>query len=131
MTKRNFFRSATAPLALAVAAPAIAAAPAALPDADPAMWVVKDDDTTIYLFGTFHVLDGKADWFNEEVKVAFDAADEVVLEAIMPEDPAAAAPLIQKYALDTSGKPLSAKLSVEGRARFAQLLEGMGAPATA
>ena len=40
----------------------------ALPDADPAMWVVSDADTTIYLFGTFHALDGKRDWFNDEVQ---------------------------------------------------------------
>ena len=32
------------------------------------MWVVKDADTTIYLFGTFHALDGKRDWFNDEVQ---------------------------------------------------------------
>ncbi len=25
-------------------------------DADPALWVVRDEDTTIYLFGTVHVL---------------------------------------------------------------------------
>ena len=25
-------------------------------DADPALWVVKDQDTTIYLFGTVHAL---------------------------------------------------------------------------
>ncbi|HEU0285121.1 MAG TPA: TraB/GumN family protein, partial [Sphingomicrobium sp.] len=58
-------------------APAPAAAATALPDADPAIWVVKDPDTTIYLFGTFHALDGKSDWFNEEVKTAFDQSSEV------------------------------------------------------
>ena len=42
------------------------------------MWVVRDADTTIYLFGTFHALDGKRDWFNDEVKQAFDASDDVV-----------------------------------------------------
>ncbi len=30
--------------------------PAPTERADPALWVVKDDDTTIYLFGTVHVL---------------------------------------------------------------------------
>ena len=25
-------------------------------DVDPAIWVVKDDDTTVYLFGTVHIL---------------------------------------------------------------------------
>jgi uncharacterized protein YbaP (TraB family) len=57
--------------------PAAGAAQAARPDADPAMWVVKDADTTIYLFGTFHMLDGKRDWLNDEVTAAFDKSSEL------------------------------------------------------
>jgi hypothetical protein len=112
------------------AAPAPAATPA-LPDADPALWVVKDEDTTIYLFGTFHALDGKTDWFNEEVKTAFDQSGELVLEALIPEDPAAMQPVVMKYALDTSGKPLTAKLSHDAQKAMAVELGKMGAPANA
>ena len=115
----------------AVNAPGAPSAPAALPDADPAIWVVEDQDTTIYLFGTFHVLDGKADWFNEEVKTAFDRSSEVVLEAKLPDDPKSVAPIIQKYALDTSGKPLSDKLSPQARKTLHELLAKAGAPANA
>jgi uncharacterized protein len=121
---------AAAALAAANTQGAPAAAPA-LPDADPAIWVVKDPDTTIYLFGTFHVLDGKADWFNDEVKTAFDRSSEVVLEAKLPDDPASIAPIVQKYALDTSGKPLSEKLSPEARSKLYALLAKAGAPANA
>ena len=124
--------------AVAQTAPAAAPAPAApaaavvaLPDADPAIWVVKDPDTTIYLFGTFHALDGKSDWFNEEVKTAFDQAGELVLELPDIEDKAALAPVIMKYALDTSGKPLSEKLSPAGKEKLTKALAGMGAPPTA
>src|SRR5688572_18713288 len=112
-------------------APALAAPAAALPDADPAIWVVKDPDTTIYLFGTFHALDGKSDWFNDEVKTAFEGAGELVLELPPMEDKAVLQPIIMKYALDTSGKPLSEKLSPEGKERFAKALAGIGAPPTA
>ena len=118
--------------ALVLAATPPAAAPAtALPDADPAMWVVRDQDTTIYLFGTFHVGNGKVDWFNDEVKTAFDQSREVVLELIPAEDPKTMAPLIQKYALDKSGRKLSDKLSPVGREKLAKLLAAVGAPATA
>ena len=110
------------------AAPAPAAA---LPDADPAMWVVKDEDTTIYLFGTFHVGDGKVEWLNDEVKTAFDKSREVVLELVPPEDPKTIAPLVEKYAMDKSGKTLTEKLSPAGREKLAKLLGGMGAPPTA
>ena len=73
---------------LAAAMPTAAAAaniPAPLPDADPAIWVVNDHDTTIYLFGTFHALDGRSAWFNDEVRTAFAASDELVLETVIPE----------------------------------------------
>ncbi|MGZ8282939.1 MAG: TraB/GumN family protein, partial [Allosphingosinicella sp.] len=78
--------------AQAPASPAPPAAPAPLADADPAMWVVRDDDTIIYLFGTIHLLDDRP-WFNDEVRTAFDASDEVVLEAILPDNPAEIMPL--------------------------------------
>ena len=62
-----------------------------MPDARPAIWVVNDSDTVIYLFGTFHALDGKAAWFNDEVQTAFAASDELVLETIVPTGPLAPA----------------------------------------
>jgi len=113
------------------AAPAFGQTAADLPDADPAIWVVKDPDTTIYLFGTFHALDGKHAWFNDEVKAAFDEAGELVLEIPPMDDKAALQPIIMKYALDLSGKPLSEKLSPETRAKYAKALAGIGAPPTA
>jgi uncharacterized protein YbaP (TraB family) len=57
----------------------------AIPDARPALWVVNDEDTIIYLFGTFHALDGRSCWFNDEVMTAFTASDELILETIIPE----------------------------------------------
>lgn len=121
---------AAAMAAIAWSGIAVATEPAR-PDADPAMWVLKDDDTTIYLFGTFHGLDGKTDWFNDEVKAAFDASDEVVVEAIMPEDQAAMQPLIVKYAVDASGKTLTSKLSAEMKAKYEKTMAGIGIPAQA
>ncbi len=59
----------------------------AFPNAEPALWVVNDEDTVIYLFGTFHTLDGRADWFNDEVRTAFSASHELVLETLVPQQP--------------------------------------------
>src|SRR5215208_8363782 len=70
---------------LAAAMPQPTAARA--PDADPAMFVVHDRDTTVYIFGTFHALDGQAEWFNDQVKTAFDQSGELVLETLVPEGP--------------------------------------------
>lgn len=109
------------------------AAPTAapLPDAEPAMWVVKDADTTIYLFGTFHALDGKRDWFNDEVKQAFDASQDVVLEIVTPDDPKDMLPALQKYAMTPPGTPtLTSKLSPAGRQRLAAVLARYKMPPT-
>jgi uncharacterized protein YbaP (TraB family) len=67
---------------LSTAAPAAAAEPAAT---KPAMFVVRDQDTTIYIFGTFHTLDGQSDWFNGNLRSAFEESQELVLETLLPE----------------------------------------------
>lgn len=81
--------AASAPVHLS----ATSALPAPVPvDARPAIWVVNDADTTIFLFGTFHALDGRSPWFNDEIRTAFARSDELVLESVvMPGDRAAAA----------------------------------------
>ncbi len=56
--------------------------------ATPAFWEVRDGDTTIYLFGTFHALDLHTVWFDRSIRAAFDQSDELVLETIAPSDPA-------------------------------------------
>ncbi len=113
---------------IAQTAPAPAPAPAvALPDADPALWVVRDEDTTIYLFGTFHMLDGRP-WFNDEVRTAFDASNELVLEAIVPDDPTAIQPLIIRFAVDPQGRRLSQRLSSEDNANLNAALSSLGVP---
>lgn len=54
--------------------------------ATPALWAIRDADTTIYLFGTFHTLDGRTAWFNASVRKAFDDSGELMLETIVPEN---------------------------------------------
>jgi uncharacterized protein YbaP (TraB family) len=98
-----------------------------LPDANPALWVVRDADTTIYLFGTFHLLDGRP-WFNDEVRTAFDASDELVLEAILPEDQNAIVPMIMRYAVDAQHRKLSDRLTAADNAALSRALAPLGAP---
>lgn len=50
----------------------------------PALWMISDGDTTIYLFGTFHALDGTTNWFKDSVKQAFQVSDQLVLETLVP-----------------------------------------------
>jgi uncharacterized protein YbaP (TraB family) len=78
-----------------------AASTAAKPLGKPALWVVKDADTTIYLFGTMHLYDGQKDWFRGKVREAFDKSSQVVFE-IDPNsasDQAKMMPFVQKYGM--------------------------------
>jgi len=71
-----------------LAAAALAAAmPAPAPSATPALFVVRDADTTVYIFGTFHALDGQTQWFGNRVRGAFERSDKLVLETLVPEGP--------------------------------------------
>jgi len=71
----------------------VAAIPAA--PQHPALWVINDNDTVIYLFGTFHALDGKSNWFGQAVKTALSASDQLMLETLVPEPGKMPAPLPQ------------------------------------
>ena len=77
----NLFVAAALAAAMPTSAPASPAPP------EPAMFVVRDADTTIYIFGTFHALDPKTQWFSASVRDAFDQSDELVLETLVPEEP--------------------------------------------
>ncbi|MBC9034979.1 TraB/GumN family protein [Sphingomonas sp. JC676] len=78
-------------------------------DADPALWVVRDADTTIYLFGTVHLMKPGLTWFDEGVRKAFDASGELVLELAMPPEDQMQA-LIAELGTAKSGPPLPAQL---------------------
>lgn len=130
MTK--IFRHATAAALALLLAPAAlaqtatpAAPPVAVQDADPALWVVKDDDTTIYLFGTIHVLKPGLSWFDEAVKAAFDKSDEVVLEMIQP-DQATMGTLVARTALNPGGPTITEQLPADKREPYAKALAESG-----
>src|SRR5438874_3238595 len=73
--------------AAALAAATPAGTVASVPADQPAMFVVRDADTTVYIFGTFHALDGRSQWFDRQVRNAFEQSDELVLETLVPEGP--------------------------------------------
>lgn len=118
----------------AAPAPAAAtAAPAAVEtvDADPALWVVRDADTTIYLFGTVHLLRPGLSWFDEAVKDAFDASDELKIEVVLPENTAEIAPRFIAAGSYPAGTTLSSRMSPEQLATYQAGLGRFGIPAAA
>jgi uncharacterized protein len=79
-------------------------------DADPAMWVIRDADSTIYLIGTMHLLKHETEWNRAKVLGALAESKELWLEIADPTNQAAALPLIQRYGFDREHS-LSSKLN--------------------
>ncbi|NJC33620.1 hypothetical protein GGR88_001094 [Sphingomonas jejuensis] len=120
----------TPPVAAPAPATSTPATPAAVTDVDPALWVVRDEDTTIYLFGTVHLLKPGLGWFDEAVKDAFDASDTLVVEMIEP-NPQEMQALVGRTAMAAPGKGLSTHLTPEQQTKLGAALQSVGAPPTA
>ena len=109
---------------LAAASPTSVPAPPA-PQTEPAMFVVHDTDTTIYLFGTFHALDGDPKWFDHGVRGAFEQSNELVLETLLPEGPRAAEQLKDAMGHGPAAKPSASFLATTKMAISASRAQGM------
>lgn len=78
--------------------------------AAPALWAVRDADSTVYLFGTMHVLDPKLDWHTPAFDAAYAEAQTVWFETDAEADPAVIKNLVARYGVDHE-RPLLDKLS--------------------
>jgi uncharacterized protein YbaP (TraB family) len=95
-----------------------AAAPATTTtQAAPALWVLRDADSTIYLFGTVHLMRPGVEWMTPQVSEAFNGSEELWLELENPGDQAGAAPLVMQLGISPQ-TPLSSLLTAE---EFAEL----------
>jgi hypothetical protein len=93
------------------------------------MWVVRDNDSTIYLIGTVHVLKPDMVWNSEKVTKAIAESGELWLE-VTDDDQAKAMALFKKYGVDPA-KPLSKKLNAKQSAKLAKVAQSYGIPAPA
>jgi uncharacterized protein YbaP (TraB family) len=120
--------AAAAALALAGCAGAPAEAPAAGGAGRPAMWRVADADTTVYLFGTIHMLPEGRQWRTPAFDAALAAADELVLEVAEVDDPMAAAQGMMKLGLGQGLPPLRERVPEDKRAALDAMVAESGVP---
>lgn len=114
-------------------AQALSAAAATRGPGSPAMWTVADEDTTLYLFGTVHLLKPETEWRTDKFNTAFAAADKLVTEVDTesPEGLAAIQALMAKRGLLTDGQTLTGLLDDEQETLVAEALETVGVPLAA
>ena len=99
----------------------------------PLMWTLKDSDTTLYLFGTVHILRPEIEWRTADFDAAFGAADKLVVEADVssPEGQQALAALIPKYAVFQDGNTLTGVLDDEDEEIIETALASLNIPIAA
>ncbi len=99
----------------------------------PAMWTLADDDTTVYLFGTVHLLPDDLVWKSQSFQTAFDAADKLYLELDLesPEAQEEMQNLILQHATFTDGTTLSSLLTEDQKAAISKAANTVGVPMAA
>ncbi len=115
----------------AVAALAVAACSttARAPEAPrPAMWKLADADTTIYLFGTIHMLPKDLAWRTPALERAMAESEALVLETELGSDPMAAAQVMMKLAASPGLPPIVERVPEEKRAAFRKMIGEAGVP---
>jgi uncharacterized protein YbaP (TraB family) len=95
--------------------------------AEPAMWVIRDQDSTIYLIGTLHLLRHETEWNSAKVKRAVTESSELWLEVANIDDQASVLPLMAKYGMDPE-KTLTEKLNAKQKEKLSKVAATYGVP---
>ena len=123
---KNWLRAALAGL-LPLTACAAEAAPAAKA-ARPAMWKVADSDTTLYLFGTIHLLPKGQSWRTPAMDSALAGADELVLEVANIDDMMASAQAMAKLGMSPGLPPIAERVPEDKRSALRAMIAESGYP---
>ena len=83
---KSLLRRAFAALSVALALTAAPASAATAAIARPALWEVSDADTTVYLFGTIHLLPENYQWRSAKFDQAIAGSRQLVVETIVDPD---------------------------------------------
>ncbi len=109
-----------------------AAAPAEASEAKPAMWMVSDRDTDIYLFGTVHLLPPGTQWRTAKFNKAANDAGTLVVETIIDEkNPHAFAAELARLSVRPGQPPILDRVHPEKRAALQAVITKSGIPVAA
>ncbi|MEM7329178.1 MAG: TraB/GumN family protein [Pseudomonadota bacterium] len=96
----------------------------------PAMWTLGDDDTTIHVFGTVHLLRPELEWRSSALDQAIADADTIVFEVDMksPEAQRAIATDFLQRGMFDDGRTLKEVLGDEDEAVISAAFDSIGVP---
>ncbi len=99
----------------------------------PVMWTLADEDTTIHLFGTVHILKPDMQWRTPEFDAIFETVDTVIFEADVasPQAQQNMARLVPQLGVYSDGTRLSDRLEPDQAREVREALELIGVPMAA
>jgi uncharacterized protein YbaP (TraB family) len=97
--------------------------------AHPALWEVTDPDTTIYLFGTIHLLPDDLQWRTPKLDDAMASSQELVVETIVDEkNPTKLLSAMASLGLAKGLPPIMARVPAAQRPALAAAIKKSGVP---
>ena len=93
----------------------------------PALWQIKQGDSTIYLFGTVHLLPNDTAWRFPALDQALAQSKTMYIE-LVDDDQISVSALVLRYGIDTA-HPLSTQLSAADNTALANAIKLSGLPA--
>ena len=127
---KQYWRRVGAALGLSLLAGSMPAEARAPQPAKPALWQVSDQDTTIYLFGTIHLLPPNYQWRTAKLDQAVASSQELVVETIVDEkDPTKLMSALTGLAFNTPNlPPLLSRVAPAKRAALSAAVKKSGMP---
>lgn len=90
----------------------------------PAIWLLEDEDTKIYMFGTFHVLPRKFRWRTDTFDAVVASVDELVVESSDDEFDAKTEAWAMKLVADSlTRQPTSERLTADAAEKWFKIAE--------
>lgn len=124
---KTIFRRTLAALGLLSMASGAAASPA-----KPALWAVSDADTTIYLFGTIHLLPQDYQWRSAKLDDAVASSQQLVVETIVDEQkPLEMMNALASLAFSPGQPPIAERVPQAKRAALDAAIKQSGFPHSA
>lgn len=112
----NSLKRGLAALGLIATAASGSPAMARAPQAQPALWQVSDKDTTIYLFGTIHLLPRNSPWRTAKLEQALRKSDTLVLETLIDtSNPQQLRSIMDRIAYSRGLPPIAERISASKR----------------
>ena len=129
MTLKSLLRGVIAALGIPLLLGSVPAEARTPKIAHPALWEVTDPDTTIYLFGTIHLLPDDLQWRTPKLDDAMASSQELVVETIVDEkNPTKLMSAMASLGLAKGLPPIMARVPAAQRPALAAAIKKSGVP---